>query len=458
MQQVSAELTGARAAELEAPPTLRAGTTAVCEGALRPSDWLELCLARIERFDPSMRAFQYLDAGALREQAQTLDATDWKAQKPYPLLAGAPIAVKDIFNTLRMPTGMGSEIRCNYRPGNDARVIEWMRLLGGYTLGKTKTAEFAVHWHPDTQNPWDDRRIPGTSSTGSAVAVACGMAPAALGTQSAGSISRPSSYNGVIGFKPTFGLIPRTGVLKTCDTLDSIGWMTRTVDDARLLLDALRIRGHNYPHIVRGFRAAATRREGRRSWRVGFGPDPGSATAEAYASAALREYVLQAGNRDDVELVELDLATPLKESHRVHRVIYHKALSYYFTREMAHIELVSDSFKALVNEGHRFTAGDYLSALQRQEELAGAFATAVDGVDVFASLATAGEAPEWEREEKPDSSLVWTLCGAPVITLPVFRGPNDMPYSVQIVAKRYEDYNLLDFAETLFPRATPLAC
>ena len=441
-----------------AAPSLRAGTTAVYSGALLPSDWLEDCLARIKHFDPAVRAFQYFDEDTLRAQAKTLDATDWTTQKPYPLLAGAPIAVKDIFNTLRMPTGMGSEIRRDYRPGNDARVIEWMRLLGGYTLGKTKTAEFAVHWHPDTRNPWNDAHIPGTSSTGSAVAVACGMAPAALGTQSAGSISRPSSYNGVIGFKPSFGLIPRTGVLKTCDTLDSIGWMTRTVDDARLLLDALRIRGHNYPHVVRGFRAAAARRDGKRKWRVGFGFDPGSATAESYASAALREYVLQTGNRGDVEMVELDLAAPLKDSHQIHRVIYHKALSYYFTREMAHLDFISDSFKALVDEGRQFTAGDYLIALQRQEELSATFERAVEDVDVFLSLATAGEAPEWEQEEKPDSSLVWTLCGAPAITLPVFCGPNGLPFSVQIVAGRYGDYNLLDFAESVFPGETPLAC
>lgn len=437
-------------------PTLRAGAKAVYEGSLRPSDWLEACIARISRFEPRVRAFQHIDLDTLRKQAAALDKTDWAQWKPFPLLCGAPIAVKDIFNTIDMPTGMGSEIRKNYQPSNDARVVDWMKLLGAYTLGKTKTAEFAVHWHPDTRNPWNEAHIPGTSSTGSAVAVACGMTPAALGTQSAGSISRPASYNGVIGFKPSFGLIPRTGVLKTCDTLDSIGWLTRTVDDARLLLDALRVRGHNYPHVVRGFRAADAQRQGQRTWRVGVGTDPGSASAEPYARLALREFALQVGNRSDVELVEVDLAETLKDAHDVHRTIYHKALSYYFTREMAHIDLVSDSFKKLVDEGKRFSTNDYMNALQRQEELGLAFSAAIDGVDVFISLATAGEAPKWDCEEKRDSSLVWTLCGAPTITLPVFRGPNGLPYSVQLVAKRYYDYHLLDFAEHLFPGETEL--
>jgi Asp-tRNA(Asn)/Glu-tRNA(Gln) amidotransferase A subunit family amidase len=458
VQQASQISVAARPAPPSEVPRLRAGTKAIYEGALRPSDWLEVCLARIKRFEPALHAFQFIDKTALREHAARLDKMDWATQKPFPSLSGAPIAVKDIFNTSTMPTGMGSEIRRDYKPGNNARVIDWMELLGAYTLGKTKTAEFAVHWHPDTRNPWNDSRVPGTSSTGSAVAVACGMAPAALGTQSAGSISRPSSYNGVIGFKPSFGLIPRTGVLKTCDTLDSIGWMTRTVDDARLLLDALRIRGYNYPHVVRGFCAAQQQRQGRTKWRIGFGADPGTATAEGYARAALREFVLQTGNRPDIELVEIDLAEPLKAGHDVHRVIYHKALSYYFTREMAHIDLISGSFKALVDEGRQFSTEDYVTALRRQEDLRATYEKTIDHIDVFVSLAAAGEAPGWDQEEKRDSSLIWTLCGAPAIALPLFKGPNELPYSAQLVAKRYHDYQLLDFAESLFPGETQLAC
>lgn len=421
------------------------------QGRLRPSDWLEACLAQVQRHELRVHAFQHLMPNALRELAADFDEVDWATRKPFPLLCGAPIAVKDIFNTEEMPTGMGSEIRQTYRPGNDARVVSQMKLLGAYTMGKTKTAEFAVHWHPDTRNPHSDAHIPGTSSTGSAVAVACGMVPAALGTQSAGSISRPSSYTGVIGFKPSFGLVPRTGVLKTCDTLDTIGWIVRCVDDARLLLDALRVRGHNYPHVVRGFRASAVRHEQASGWRVGFGPDPGTATAQAYAREALQEFVLQTGNRPDVDLQEMDFETALHDAREVHRTIYHKALYYYFTREMAERALVSESFQELVDEGERYSPKDYLVALGRQEELAESFERTMDGADVFMSLATAGEAPEWGELEKPDSSLIWTLCGGPVITLPVFVGPSGLPYSIQLAAKRYDDYALLDFAESLFP-------
>ena len=433
------------------PRTLADGVALVRTGKLKPSSWLEECLAAIDKFDGTVSAFQFVDATSLRKSVAHLDDADWAAEVPFPSLAGAPVAVKDIFNTVDMPTGMGSDLRKDYRPGNDARVVGQIRELGGYALGKTKTAEFAVHSHPDTRNPWNGDVIPGTSSTGSAVAVACGMAPAALGTQSAGSISRPSSYCGVIGFKPTFGLVPRTGVLKTCDTLDTVGWMTTTVTDAVLLLESLRVRGHNYPQVVRGFRAAAERKAESGSWRVAWGRDPGSGTARDYAREAVQEFALQTGNRGDVALSEMDLTTPLGEAHDVHRVIYHKALSYYFTREMAHVDLISESFRKLVDEGQSFGPGDYHDALARQEDLSEAFESAMADTDVFISLATAGEAPGWSDEEVPDSSLVWTLCGGPSITLPVFRGPNGLPYSVQLVAKRYDDYRLLEFAKSLFP-------
>ena len=446
----------ATAAKSSVLPDLVEGVAGVRAGRLKPSEWLRRCIGRIDACESIVKAFDYFDGRQAETAAKQLDSVDWAKWRVEPRLAGAPLAIKDIFNTRNMPNSMGSEIRRGYQPGNDARVVEHAIHLGAYPLGKTTTAEFAVHTSPPTLNPWDAGVIAGTSSTGSAVAVACGMAPAAFGTQSAGSISRPSSYNGVVGYKPTFGLIPRTGVLKTCDTLDTIGWLTRSVRDARLLLDCLRIRGHNYPHVVRGFRLAAQRAPRGRAWRIAVGNAPGLEQAKPYAREALNLLALQLGNRNDVEIVNIDLSGPLRGAHDVHRVIYHKSLSYYFTRDMAHIQKISEIFKDLVDEGQRFSTEEYVAALDAQEKLSDCFESSMQNVDVFMTLSTAGEAPKLGLAEPPDTSLVWTLCGAPTISLPLFQSAEGLPFGAQFVARRYGDYGLLDFAESVFPGLSPV--
>jgi len=433
------------------------GCAAVQEGRLKATAWLQQCLAQIDLWEPKVGAFEYLDRDLALKAATDLDQTDWARQKPVPALAGAPVAMKDIFNTIDMPTSMGSDIRRGYQAGNDARVMEQAKVLGAFCLGKTTTAEFAVHTIADTLNPWDPGIIAGSSSTGSAVAVATGMTPAALGTQSAGSITRPSSYNGVVGFKPTFGLVPRTGVLKTCDTLDSVGWITRNVRDARLLLDCLRVRGHNYPHIVRGLRSAETAYPQDRPWRIGLGKVTGQEAASNYAIEELEGLALQLGNRRDIEIVELDLSEPLKGAQETHRTIYHKSLSYYFTRDLAHIDKVSEIFKDITSEGERYSAEDYHEALGHQELLTDAFDDAMQGVDAFLTLSTAGEAPAIGVPEPDDTSLIWTLCGAPSISLPIFTSSRGRPFGAQIVARRYFDYALLDLAKSVFPGDSALA-
>ena len=160
-----------------------------------------------------------------------------------------PFGVKDIFNTIDLKTEMGSETWKDHNAGNDARVVSVLRHQGYTPIGKTVTAEFAVHHLNKTKNPHSIDKTPGTSSSGSAVAVATGMVPFALGTQTAGSIIRPASFCGVWGMKPSFGLIPRTGSLKTTDSLDTIGFLSSYGTDMREILNLLRVKGPNYPFV-----------------------------------------------------------------------------------------------------------------------------------------------------------------------------------------------------------------
>lgn len=418
---------------------------------------MNACLARIEAVEPQSHAWAYLDPALARRNAEALDRQGWRDMQPDPILFGLPLGVKDVFNTADMPTEMGNEIWRGFAPGNDARVVHRARLLGAALIGKTTTAEFATHGEGRTINPHASERITGTSSGGSVVAVATGMAPAALATQTAGSIIRPASYCGIVGFKPSFGLIPRTGVLKTADTLDVIGWISRSVADSRMLLEAFRVRGHNYPVVERGLAAQAAKRpDPARPFRLALAIPPTWDTADPFARDRLVEFARQLGNRPDIRVSELDLRQPLTGAHDTLRTIYHKQLAYWFDRELKTPERVSETFRRITEEGREISTEGYLAAVTRQRELEGVLTRALADHDALISLSVAGEAPLRGEDEPDDPSWIWSLCGAPAITLPILRGKTGLPVGVQLVAPRYGDYALLDLAQRVAPDPFPI--
>ncbi len=198
-----------------------------------------------------------------------------KIQKKYDIkkngfLEGIPFGAKDIFNTTNYKTQMGSSIWKNFTPGNNARVIDKLVSKGCIVVGKTVTAEFAVHELNQTKNPFNLKRTPGTSSSGSAAAVATGTVPFALGTQTAASIIRPASFCGVWGMKPSFGLVPRTGVLKTTDSLDTIGFLTSNLYNLKILLDNLRVKGKNYPYVYKNICKKKIKKINNKNLKIGF--------------------------------------------------------------------------------------------------------------------------------------------------------------------------------------------
>ncbi len=424
----------------------------VRHGRLSPREWFESCFDRITDIDSTLHAWSHVDPDPIRAVLDSFKNEDWLNRKPPAALAGVPFGVKDCFNTVDMPTAMGSDLWRGFNPGNDARVVASARLLGAIPLGKTVTAEFATHAPGETVNPHNSNVISGTSSSGSSAAVACGMVPIALGTQTGGSITRPASYMGVVGFKPSFGIIPRTGVLKTADTLDTIGWFSRNVADSKLLLDCLRVRGRDYPVIERGFARADMNRDESKPLRLALVTPPSWADAAGYARDQLVEYANQLGNRQDIELCHLDLREPLEECHEVHRQIYHTQLAYYFERELERPQQISEEFRKITTEGRRVAPSEYFAALDKQRHLEHHLSDLLDECDVAITLSVAGEPPQLDNPEEPsDSSLIWTLCGVPTVTLPVFSGPNGLPFGAQLFAPRYGDYTLLSAAERIFP-------
>lgn len=423
------------------------------DGSLTPDDVAGWCERACERMEPRCHAWETFDAGALRAQAARSTERLRAGQAPR-ALEGIPLGVKDIFNTADFPTQMGSPLWRGFTPGNDARVLYDARRAGAVVPGKTVTAEFAVHALGKTLNPHDAEVNPGTSSSGSAVAVAAGMVPAALGTQTAGSIVRPASFCGVWGCKPSFGLIPRTGMLKTTDSLDTVGFFVAHASDMPRVFNAIRVHGRDYP-----ISHAALTDEGRqaapvgRPWRVAVVIPPSVAPhAPGYAQDALRNWTRQLGADARFSLHEPQLPAGMEESHDVHSTIYDRALAYYFQEEFRRAELISPVMNELILAGQKITPAMYEAALERQVELARRMDAFFADCDVLVTLSTAGEGPLRTEVEPPDSALMWTLTHLSVVSAPAFVSPHGRPFGLQIVARRYNDLLLLRFVDELVAR------
>jgi len=434
-------------------PNLLSATEAIRQiqaGRLTAVELLRTCLAQIERLEPTLKAWAHLEPMIALERAHSIDRSIQEGKTVGPL-TGIPVGVKDIFNTTDMPTSMGSPLWTGFTPGNDARVVFYLRQAGAVIPGKTVTAEFAVHTPGPTVNPHHPGHMPGTSSSGSAAAVASFMVPLAIGSQTAGSTIRPASYCGVYGFKPSFGLIPRTGSLKTTDSLDTVGFFARTVEDLGLLLEVLRVHGTDYP-ISHALLTDATRQKPfHRPWRVALVKGPKWEGAEGYAKEALLRYASKLAAQEGVMVEEVELPPGFDQAHHVHSLVYDKALSYYFKEEFKKETLVSSILKAMIVHGQQIPLSDYHAALQRQRELAQALDDWFkDRVDILLTLSTGGEALKGlDSVDRPDSCLIWTLCGVPTIHLPVFVGPLGLPFGAQVAARRYNDHDLLRFVHFL---------
>jgi Asp-tRNA(Asn)/Glu-tRNA(Gln) amidotransferase A subunit family amidase len=420
---------------------------AIVSGEVSAVEVTKACLDRVGA--DALHAWTFIDpAIPLREAAQ-VDARRARGET-LGALAGVPIGVKDIFNTANMPTQMGSPLWKGFTPGNDARVVYYLRSAGAIILGKTATAEFGVHALGDTVNPHAAARTPGTSSTGSAVAVAASHVPVALGTQTAGSIVRPASYCGVYGYKPSFGLLPRTGMLKTTDSLDTIGFIAKAAADLRVVFDVLRVRGRNHP--ISEAALADKTRQGRpqdRPWRLGLVRPHTWRLTDPRAGALLDAELARWARSIRADLVDLSLPPAVEDAHEIHATIYDKTLAYYFTEEYKQHKLVSPVFATMIEHGRTITVGDYKNALARQAALAAAVDAALCDVDALVTLSVAGEAPLRDAAEPADSCLVWTLCGLPAISVPALVGPSGLPIGVQLATRRFSDYRLLELVDQL---------
>lgn len=432
----------------------------ITQKEIRVVDLIQSCLERIDKVEPTVQSWVYLAPEIALAKAADLDK---KIKKGFPVgpLVGIPIGVKDIFNTYDMPTQMGSPIWKDFTPGNDARVVHYLRMADGIILGKTVTAEFAVHTPGPTRNPHNPEYMAGTSSTGSAVAVAANMVPVSIGTQTAGSTIRPASYTGIFGFKPSFGLLPRTAMLKTTDSLDTVGLFSRSARDLRLLFDVMRVKGVDYPIQQEAF-SDPRRLKKFGTWQVGIVRGPKWEQAEDYARESLLSFANELDQAPNIRVEEIILPEFVNRIHEIHKIIYDKTLAYYFKEEYKQKTLVSKTMYEIIQNGNEINLETYKSALNDQNLIAKELDQFMieNKLDLLLDLSTGGEALKgMDSIDRPDHCLIWTFCGVPAINMPVFIGPNRLPFGAQIVSRRYNDYLLLSFIQYLsdagmIPKAT----
>lgn len=397
------------------------------DGALTSLAATEACLARIAERDDEVDAWAWLDPEAALAEAASRDASAVRGP-----LHGVPVAVKDLIDTADMPTEYGSPIYAGHRPTRDAAIVAALRAAGAVVLGKTVTTEFACFAPPKTRNPHDRARTPGGSSSGSAAAVAAGMAPLALGTQTVGSIIRPASFCGVFGFKPSYGLLSLEGVKPLASAFDTVGCFARSIDDVALWLEA--VGGLAQAQEVRPTRIALIRTA---HW------DVASRETRSALEAAAGE--LAGGG---VEIVEPDLPAELSEIETLQETLFMHALPEALATERRESpEKLTELLRGMLTRAE----GVSDEAAERAAERAEAARRAMDAlfakVDLALAPAAAGEAPPaTEGTGNPLFNRMATLLHGPSLSIPSARGPHGLPVGVQLIGRRGADAAFLGMA------------
>lgn len=366
-------------------------------------------------------------------------------------LAYIPFGVKDVFNTKHLPTSMGSELWNGFKAGNNARVIDNILLNGGIVFSKTTTAEFAVHFISPgkTLNPYNINHITGTSSSGSAVAVACGALPISLGTQTAGSIIRPASFCGIYGFKPSFGAIDRTGVLKTNDTFDTIGFLSADIYGIQKSFSHLFQNGKDYPYSNLFFENVEKYKKKDSKLKIGL-IDSSIDIIKNFSNEVMTDFeVVKNILSKSYDIFDIDGIDFLNDIHLIHEEMYSKSLSYYFKNEMKQTQKVSKIMVEMIKKGEEITAEHYINIAQKQPFLIRKMNKIFEDFDFIIIPSTATPAPKIGCNEIDDTCLIWTFLGYPSITIPLFMNKENLPYGLQIISKKYNDLALIDFAKKI---------
>jgi Asp-tRNA(Asn)/Glu-tRNA(Gln) amidotransferase A subunit family amidase len=375
--------------------TLTAAAASIRNGAFTALTLATRYRERILAHEGRIHAWAWFDEDRFLVEARRTDAELRQERKPG-ALHGVPIGVKDIIHTRGIPTRMGSPIFSDFVPERSAGCVDRLERAGGYVQGKTVTTEFALQHPGPTTNPWNSDFTPGGSSSGSAAAVASGFTAAAIGSQTLGSTIRPAAYCGIVGYKPSFGVVPRTGVNRLSGTLDHVGVFTRSVDDAGLLVSCLA--GHD--PLDRGSLSDKRMPTGLDELddlaappRIAAVRSPAWDRADEFQRALFDANcaALRAAGAS-VEAVELPAV--FNRADEAARTIQMAEVAYEFRTFDEHARArMSAKFRALIERGEQCSAFDYLGALELRTAMLDSLAESQSGYDAIVTPPATGEAP-----------------------------------------------------------------
>ncbi len=418
-------------------------------GQLSSVEVCEKYIDRIKKFEKDVKAWAHFDKKVLLEKATEADEHR-RAGKPTGSLHGVPIAVKDIIGTVDMPTECGTVIRKGKSYSQNAEIIDLLHASGAIVMGKTATSELAYLGPPATTNPHDKNRTPGGSSSGSAASVASFMAPASIGSQTGGSVIRPASYCGVVGYKPSYGLISRNGVLRTSFSLDQIGMFGRKVEDVAMLAKVL-IKKDKYDAATIHYSTENILSETRKGpifepkfifyktdhWKI-----IDKKSRESF------EYFIKSFKKN-IEI--FDTPSYFKDIHKYHQIIHETDLANNFSVYYKKFKKkLSKYMQDAISNGNKYTAKEYAEAIDFMKRSYESYEEVFEDYHGVLSPSSPGVAPKGLKSTgTAEFNKVWSYLGTPCISLPLLEGENNLPLGVQLIGNKYDDHRFLGVAKWL---------
>ena len=413
---------------------------------------VEVCtqyIERIEKFEKDVQAWEYFDKKKLLEKAEEADEYR-RSGKPLGPLHGLPIAIKDIIGTLDMPTECGTPIRKKMSSSQDAEVVNLLKIAGAIVMGKTVTTELA-YFHPGkTTNPYDYSRTPGGSSSGSAATVAAHMAPLSIGSQTNGSIIRPASYCGVVGYKPSYGLISRSGILRQSDRLDTVGVFGKTVEDVALFAKSL-IKKDLYDtstvHYAADEMLNICRKGPLFDPKFIFYKTKNWKNIDKESQKSFEFFIKTFEKNIEV----FDTPSYFDDIPKYHKIIHETDMANNFqgyykkSKKKLSKEIIS-----AIERGLKYTAKDYAEAIDFMKRSYESYREVFEDYHGVLTPATTGVADKGLKSTgSPEFCTIWTYMGLPSISLPLLAGANNLPLGVQLIGDKLDDLRFLGVANWL---------
>ena len=416
------------------------------EGEISSVEACSQYIERIGKFEKDVKAWSHFNKKLLLEKAVEADEHRISG-KPLGLLHGLPVAVKDIIGTLDMPTECGTTIRKKMTASQDSEVVNLLKVAGAIIMGKTETTELA-YFHPGkTTNPHDYKRTPGGSSSGSAAAVAAHMAPLSIGSQTNGSTIRPASYCGVVGYKPSYGLISRYGILKQSDKLDQVGIFGKSVEDVALLAKVLIKKDLFDPstiHYSTEDMIDVCRKGPLFDPKFIFYKTKNWKNLDKESQESFEIFIKTFKKNIEV----FDTPSYFDNIPKYHKIIHETDMANNFQLYYKkYKKKLSKEMVSAIERGFKNSATEYAEAIDFMKRSYDSYKEVFEDYHGVLTPASSGVAPKGlGNTGSPEFSTVWTYLGLPSISLPLLTGKNDLPLGIQFIGDKHDDLRFLGVA------------